>query len=372
MKAIALIPGTTNVCLEDRPEPQIVAVDEVKIKVWQVGICGTDREETSGGRASAPAGQKELIIGHEMFGRVETVGKAVKKVKPGNFGVFMVRRGCGKCQACLNNRSDMCYTGNYTERGIKGANGFQAEYVVDQEQYLVKVPETIKHLGVLTEPMSVAAKAIDEALCLQKSRLKEIMEQEKWLQGKKTLVAGIGAIGLLAAFVLRLKGAEVIGLDIVEEDSLRPQLLKQIGGKYINSKTVKAADLDNKLGQIDLIFEATGIAELQMQLIQALGINGIYVLTGIPAGERPILNITGELMKQIVLKNQILLGSVNASYEHYEMAVDFLQQAHEKYPEAISQLITNRIPFTDFQTALHKHDADEIKVVVEWTNYSKE
>lgn len=366
MKAIALIPGTTSVCLEDRAEPQISADDEVKIKVWQVGICGTDREETSGGRAAAPAGKQELIIGHEMFGRVETVGKAVKKVRPGDFGVFMVRRGCGNCQACQNKRSDMCYTGDYTERGIKGADGFQAEYVVDQEQYLVKVPESITHLGVLTEPMSVVAKAIDEALGLQKSRLKDIMEQESWLQGKKTLVAGIGAIGLLAAFVLRLKGAEVIGLDIVEEDSLRPQLLKQIGGKYINGKNIKAARLNSRLGQIDLIFEATGIAELQVQLIQALGINGIYVMTGIAEGTRPLLNITRDLMKQIVLKNQILLGSVNASYAHYEMAVDLLAQAHEKYPEVICQLITDRIPFSDFQAALHHHSADEIKVVVEW------
>lgn len=366
MKAIALVPGTTTVCLEERPEPQISADHDVKIKVWEVGICGTDREETSGGRALPPAGKKELIIGHEMFGQVETVGKLVKKVQPGDFGVFMVRRGCGKCQACLNRRSDMCSTGDYTERGIKGADGFQAEYVVDKEEFLVKVPAEIKHLGVLTEPMSVSAKAIDEALCLQKARLKDIMNQEKWLQGKKALVAGIGAIGLLAAFILRLKGAEVIGLDVVPEDSLRPQLLKQIGGTYVNGKDIETQKLDQQIGQIDFIFEATGIAELQFQLIDVLGINGLYVATGIPAGERPVPNITGDLMKQLVLKNQILLGSVNASYAHYEMAVAFLQQAHEKYPEAINKLITDRIPYSDFQTALHQHSPDEIKVVVAW------
>jgi glucose 1-dehydrogenase len=366
MKAIALVPGTTTVCLEDRTEPQISADDEVKIKIWEVGICGTDREEISGGRALAPKGKQELIIGHEMFGQVEAVGKKVKKVKPGDFGVFMVRRGCNQCAACLNGRSDMCYTGNYTERGIKGADGFQAEFVVDKEAYLVKVPEEIRHLGVLTEPMSVAAKAIDEALCLQKARLKDIMDQEKWLQGKKALVAGIGAIGLLATFVLRLKGAEVIGLDIVPEDSLRPQLLKQIGGTYVNGKDTQTLKLDKQFGQIDFIFEAAGIAELQLQLLDALGINGIYVATGIPAEERPVPNITGDLMKQLVLKNQILLGSVNASYQHYEMAVEMLAQSYRKWPEAVNQLITSRIPYPDFQMALHRHAADDIKVVVEW------
>ncbi|MFC5270249.1 glucose 1-dehydrogenase [Adhaeribacter terreus] len=371
MKAITLIPGTKTVCLEDRTEPQITTDDEVKIKVWEVGICGTDREETSGGQATAPAGKQKLVIGHEMFGQVETVGKLVKKVKSGDFGVFMVRRGCGECEACLNSRSDMCYTGNYTERGIKGADGFQAEYVVDKEEFLIKVPEAIKHLGVLTEPMSVAAKAIDEALGLQKARLKDIMNQEKWLQGKRTLVAGTGAIGLLAALILRLKGAEVIGLDIVPEDSLRPQLLKQIGGTYVNGKLVKMQEIDKVFGQIDLIFEATGIAELQFQLMEALGINGIYVATGIPTGKRPISNISADLMKQLVLKNQILLGSVNASYAHYEMAVEMLQQSYRKWPEVVNQLITSRIPFEDFQTALHQHDDDEIKVVVEWHKETK-
>ena len=107
MKAIAIVPGTTQVALVDVDEPMINAEDEVKIKVWQVGICGTDREEVSGGRADAPAGKKELIIGHEMFGEVVEVGSSVTKVKRGDYGVFMVRRGCGKCKACLNGRSDM-------------------------------------------------------------------------------------------------------------------------------------------------------------------------------------------------------------------------------------------------------------------------
>ncbi|HEU4634506.1 MAG TPA: alcohol dehydrogenase catalytic domain-containing protein, partial [Flavisolibacter sp.] len=244
MKAIALVPGTTNVSLRDVAEPKVSAPDDVKIKIRQVGICGTDREEVSGGRADAPAGKKELIIGHEMFGEVVETGEDVTTVAPGDYAVFTVRRGCNECPACLNNRSDLCYTGKYTERGIKGADGFQAQYVVDKEKYLVKVPESIKEIGVLTEPMSVAAKAIDEALIVQGARLKDIGPAEHWLEGKKALVAGIGAIGLMAAFALQLRGAHVIGMDVVDEDSLRPQLLKQIGGTYVDGRKVQTLDLD--------------------------------------------------------------------------------------------------------------------------------
>ena len=366
MKAIAIVPGGTRALLVDVPEPAVMAPYDVKIKMRQVGICGTDREEVLGGRAQAPEGKNQLVIGHEMFGEVVETGSAVTKVKKGDFGVFMVRRGCGNCNACLNGRSDMCYTGHYTERGIKGADGFQAEYVVDKEQYLVKVPGEMKEIGVLTEPMSVAAKAIDEAMIIQQARLKEFGRAENWLEGKKALVAGIGAIGLMAAFALRLRGATVIGTDIVDEDTLRPAILKQIGGTYVDGRKVQVMDLDAVCGEADFVFEATGIAKLQIQLIDALAINGVYVATGIPSGERPSTISVDNVMKQLVLKNQVMLGSVNASIHHYKMAVDDLEACLHKWPQAIKAIITEKVPFAQFDRALHQHSDNEIKVVVEW------
>ena len=365
MKAISLVPGTTNVSLEEVPEPQITAPDEIKVRIREVGICGTDREEASGGRADAPPGERKLILGHEMFGEVVEIGSEVTLVQKGDFGVFSVRRGCGKCSACNSNRSDMCFTGEYTERGIKEINGFQAEYVVDREQYFVKVPESIKDIGVLTEPMSVAAKAIDEAMIIQKARFSSIEDTQVWLKGKRALVAGIGAIGLLGAFALRLRGAEVYGLDIVDEDSLRPEILKQIGGKYIDGRTMETSDIDEKMGHFDFIFEATGFAELMIELIDTLAINGIYVATGIPGGNRPITINGSDLMRQLVLKNQVVVGRVNASPAHFALAVADLKDMKEKWPEAAGRLITERIPYTKFQTAL-ADTIDEIKVVVEW------
>jgi len=365
MKAIALEPGTSKVSLDEVEEPQITLPDEIKMRILQVGICGTDREEATGGRADAPPGEKKLILGHEMFGEVVEVGEQVTTVRKGDLGVFSVRRGCGKCPACKNNRSDMCYTGDYTERGIKEIHGFQAQFVVDQEQYFVKVPEAIRNIGVLTEPMSVAAKAIDEAMSIQKARFSDIEKKEYRLEGKKALVAGIGAIGLLGALALRLRGAEVYGLDIVDEDSLRPQILKQIGGSYIDGRIVKAEDIDEKIGHFDFIFEATGFAELMIELIDSLAINGIYVATGIPGGSSCVSIPGPDLMRQLVLKNQVMLGSVNASPAHFAMAVNDLVEAKKKWPEAMSRIITERIPYTEFQTAMAE-TREEIKVVVEW------
>jgi threonine dehydrogenase-like Zn-dependent dehydrogenase len=366
MKAISIIPGQPGTALREVDEPVITKPDEVKVKMRLVGICGTDREEVEGGRADAPAGKKHLIIGHEMLGEITEVGEEVSSVIPGDLVVLTVRRGCGECLACLNHRNDLCETGRYTERGIKGAHGFQSEYVVDKERYLIKVPQKLGDLGVLTEPMSVAAKAIDEAVKIQAARLRDIIPAEGWLEGKKALVAGIGAIGLMAAFALRLRGATVIGMDIVGEESLRPSLLKQIGGQYIDGRVVKATDIDEVVGECDFIFEAAGIASLQFELIDALATNGIYVATGIPAGDRPVNIAAAALLRQMVLKNQILLGSVNAGTDHYRMAVDILTASLERWPEVLGAIVTSKVPYAGIETALSGHSDDEIKVVVDW------
>ncbi|MBI1258044.1 MAG: alcohol dehydrogenase catalytic domain-containing protein [Chloroflexi bacterium] len=366
MKALALVPGSTELKLVDRPEPQITAADEVKVRIVRVGICGTDREEASGGRAKAPPGQTELVIGHEMFSQVVAVGSGVTRVKVGDYAVFTVRRGCGKCTPCRMNRSDMCETGEFSERGIWGADGYQTEYVVDKEMYITRVPAELEPIGILTEPLAVAEKAIAEAVALQTTRLPDAAVTPDWLFGKRCLVAGLGPIGLLAAVILALAGAELYGMDIVDENTVRPEWFKHIGGRYIDGRVVTADNIDDKVAEMDLIFEATGVASVEFNLLDALAYNGIYVLTGIPGGDRPIQFDAADLIRQLVLKNQALVGSVNDAQGHFQMAVNDLARAQLRWPGHLQKLITDRHPADDFQNALTHHDADEIKVVIEW------
>jgi len=203
-----LVPGTTKVSLVERPEPFVSAPDELKLRIVRVGICGTDREEAAGGRALAPEGYKDLVIGHEMLGQVVQVGKEVKSAKPGDYAIFTDRRGCGRCRPCGMNRPDMCQTGDFRERGIWGLDGFQVEFAVDQEQYLVSVPAELEAIGVLAEPLSVAVKAIDEAVRIQQGRMPDGLATPNWLYGRRCLVAGLGPVGLLAAVALRLRGGQ--------------------------------------------------------------------------------------------------------------------------------------------------------------------
>jgi glucose 1-dehydrogenase len=367
VKAISVVPGTKTVRLVERPEPSISLPDEIKLRVLRVGICGTDREEAAGGRAQAPPSHKDLVLGHEMFGQVVEAGRGVKQVKPGDYAVFTVRRGCGKCRFCAMNRSDMCQTGLYSERGIKGLDGYQTEYVVDHEQYIVRVPSELEAVGVLTEPFSVVEKAITEAVQLQLIRLPDSSASRDWVSGKRCLVAGLGPVGLLAAAALRLRGAEVWGLDVVDATTVRPRWLESVGGHYLDGRQITPEHFIDKIKLFDLILEATGIASLEFDLIDALAINGVYVVTGIPSGDQPLKIDGAGFMRRLVLRNQVVLGSVNASREHFQLAVNDLVQAQARWHKQVADLITNRHNYTEFDKAFQHHGSDEIKVVLEWS-----
>ena len=350
----------------ERPDPSISAPDEVKVQITRVGICGTDREELSGERAEAPEGQKELVIGHEMFGQVVAIGSSITRVKVGDYAAFTVRRGCGECAPCRMGRSDMCQTGNYRERGIKGLEGFQTEFVVDKEQYIIRIPAVLESVGVLMEPLSIIEKAIDEVLRLQNVRCPEAAATPVWLFGRRCLVAGLGPVGLLAAMVLRLRGGEVYGLDVVDSTSTRPTWLSGIGGHYVDGREVPAQQVEKKIGSMDLILDASGIPALEFNLLDALARNGAYVVTGIPGGDHPLQIPGAALIRQLVLDNQIMVGSVNAARGHFQMGASDLEQAHLRWGTHLDGLITQRFTPDQFAKSADSHGPDSIKQVVEW------
>jgi threonine dehydrogenase-like Zn-dependent dehydrogenase len=230
----------------------------------------------------------------------------------------------------------------------------------------VRVPPELEQIGVLAEPLSVAEKAIDEAVRVQIARLPDALATPNWLFGRRCLVAGLGPIGLLAALALVLRGAEVYGLDIVGPDTARPRWLVAIGGRYVDGSKIDPTRIDDTIGPLDLIVEAAGVPALDFNLLDALALNGAYVLTGIPGGEKTIQVPGAELVRQLVLNNQLMLGSVNAARDHFQMAVDDLAQARARWGDHVAQLITDRHPAADFAEVLQHHGDTEIKVVLEW------
>src|SRR5271167_1760906 len=170
MKAIAVIPGRPDtVHLREVPKPHLNGADNgrgVLVKILRVGVDGTDKEINAAEYGAAPAGDDFLIIGHESFGRVEAVGPNVSEFKPGDYVSLTVRRPGTSIYDKIGTY-DMTTDDTYFERGINLRHGFLTEYVVDEPEYIVRVPANLKAVGVLMEPMSVAQKAIEQAYRIQ-------------------------------------------------------------------------------------------------------------------------------------------------------------------------------------------------------------
>lgn len=366
MRAITITPDH-SLRIGRRAEPAIRAGDDVKLQVLRVGICGTDRDEVSDAPIRVAPGHDDLVIGHEMVARVVEIGAAVRNVRPGDFAVLTVRRGCDRCLPCALGRADMCRTGDYRERGILGLDGYQTEMVVEKSRNVVHVPDLLGADGVLTEPLSIIEKAIHELERVQSARLPDAGATPAWLSARRCLVAGLGPVGLLAALSLRLKGAQVYGLDIVEPQSARPRWLEEIGGVYVDGREIQANSIDETIGGMDVIVEATGAPQLAFGLIDALERNGAYVLTGLPAGHAPTTLPGADLMRDLVLRNALLFGSVNAAYDHFLMAVHDLTDAARRWPGSLERLITHKYDVAEFEKPLRAHERDEIKAVIEWS-----
>jgi len=369
MKALSIIPSQKTILLTEREDPQIQGPYEVKVKTLEVGICGTDREEIMGTHAELPLGEKELIIGHEMMALVIETGSNVSTIKPGDLVVATVRRPCDhpECYSCKGGHPDTCSSGLYLERGIKGLHGFQAQFVVDHEMFFVKLPQSMRSYGVLCEPAAIVEKAIDSAIEIQSCRgLPDWDDPSTCLRGKKTLVAGLGSIGLLTAIILRLHGADVWGYDIVSQDALRIQLFKEIGGSYIDGKKITPSNIASHYESFDLIVEAVGVASVTINLISALGPNGICAMTGVTEANRMLEINVGSLIYNLVLNNQVIFGTVNAGKKHWKRAVRDLEKANTVFNRIAERLITHRFSPHEFQRAFFESSEDEIKKVFVW------
>src|SRR5262249_35425110 len=142
MQALAVFPSDKNLQLVEIPQPRLQDATSVLLRVREVGLCGTDGEISSFEYGSPPPGSDHLILGHESLAEVVEVGRDVQNLRPRDLVVAMVRRPCAhpECRPCRAGRSDFCITGDFTERGIKEADGLLTEYALDDAEYLVKVP----------------------------------------------------------------------------------------------------------------------------------------------------------------------------------------------------------------------------------------
>jgi glucose 1-dehydrogenase len=346
MRAIVVKPEMKDsIHMRDMPDPEMQP-DQVAVKVLRVGLCGTDAEINDGRYGQPPEGDEFLILGHENFGVVEVVGRQVKNFKAGDLVVSTVRRPCGECYNCLHGENDMCTSGLYQERGIMRRHGFMAEYYVESPRWLNKIPRVAEEVAILLEPISVVEKGIDQAFRLQ--------ERLKW-RPRTALVLGAGPVGLLAAAVLRVRGLDTYVAGREPETDSRAQIASQMGATYVCVADQSLADVQKQLAPIDLAIEATGAASVVFNAMQILGRNGVLCLLSVTGGFHMANEPIDTINQQLVLGNRVVFGSVNANPRHFKMGVKDLAAMQKKWPGLLKQMITARLPWTEYKQWFGQH-----------------
>jgi len=342
MKAIAVRPGRPgSVHLAELAKPSVSDVADgrgVLVKVLRVGVDGTDREINAAEYGRAPDGYDFLVLGHEGLGQVEAVGPNVAFLRPGDYVVATVRRPGHSLYDAIG-LQDMTTDDEYFERGINLRHGYLTEYYVEDERFIVKVPSPLREVGVLLEPMTVAQKGIAQAY--------EIQRRLKVWQPARAAVMGAGTLGLLATLALRLRGLDVTTFGLTAPPYLNATLIETLGARYVNTLDQSITDAARDAGPFDLVFEGTGSSAVVFESMLAVAKNGVLVLTSITGGGRELTVPADRINLEFVLGNKVMVGSVNASREHFEAGVRDMAHAEAQVPGWLGQLLTDRVDGLD-------------------------
>ncbi|MBE1874375.1 glucose 1-dehydrogenase [Myceligenerans pegani] len=346
MRALTVRPAHPgSLAVTDVPEPA-ESTGSILVEGVAIGVCGTDREIAAGEYGSAPDGQDRLILGHESLGRVlEGDGGPFSA---GDLVVGVVRRPDPEpCGACAVGEFDMCRNGRYTERGIKGLDGYGAQRWRVEPDYAVRLDPRLADVGTLLEPTSVVAKAWDQI---------DGVGRRSWFEPRTVLVTGAGPIGLLAALLGTQRGLDVHLLDRVT-DGPKPGVVRDLGAEY---HTRDAARVMEDL-RPDVVIEATGASSVVLDVMGGTARFGIVCLTGVSPAGRAVQVDVGSLNREFVLENDAVIGSVNANLAHYRAAAEALGRADVDW---LNRLITRRVPLERAHEAFEGGPHD-IKTVVE-------
>lgn len=200
-----------EISVQNLPAPP-VAADQVLIAVDLCGLCGSDAHIWRGddGYEWVAVGR---VLGHEVIGSIVAVGEAAgDEWTIGDRVVPVAQTGCGHCEACLRDYANGCP--EKTTLGLSRDGGAAALVVADSRS-LVRVPAGLpSRTAVLTEPASVAARAVRRGRITTHDRV---------------VISGPGAVGILAAVQATDLGAEVILLGTAADVRDRAEKLRTLG-----------------------------------------------------------------------------------------------------------------------------------------------
>ncbi len=286
--------------------------NEARVKLIYGGICGSDLRVF---RGTIPYAQYPCRPGHEILGTVIEAGKN-SPFKPGARVISFPNTYCGKCEFCLQGKTNIC--ANKKSFGVT-INGLFADEIVIDSEFLVPVPEELTNeRAILTEPFAVNVHALKRA---------------NIAKGTSVAVVGCGTEGLLAVALLNYIGADITVLDINPAKMTKAQTFND---------TIKVLPPDQVQGQVfDVVIEAAGVKaaiELAFQLVKP---GGALITLGITSDEvlYPALHVTRSEMT--------IYGSIIYTKKDFADAFRFLKDPQFN----VSPVLSKIMPFAEYKAA---------------------
>jgi propanol-preferring alcohol dehydrogenase len=202
MKAAVLHAFAEPLSIEEAPMPS-PGVGEVLIKVIACGVCHSDLH-LAGGEWDMlrPITKLPLVLGHEVAGTIAALGEGVSGFAIGDrVGVPWLHYTCGECESCLAGRETLCSKQQVTGCTVDG--GF-AEFLTAKASHTAKLPDNLSFEQAA--PLLCAGLTVHNAI-----------KTAGVNAGQKVAIFGIGGLGHLAVQLAKVRGAEVIAVDVADD-----------------------------------------------------------------------------------------------------------------------------------------------------------
>ena len=287
--------------------------DEVLIRTAYAGICASDLHAYRGRHAFRIP---PVMLGHEISGVVEKIGKNVKKRKVGDHVTVMPQIGCGQCPACRAGKTNLCVSKILP--GTPKWNGTFADYFAAPESVTFDLKDVPLDLGAITEPLAVATHAI--------SRVPQDHNGD-------LIILGSGAIALMILAIAPSYGFSRIMTTDIDDRNLA--LARELGATFtVNVSREDAAAKSKEYfgadGGKNLIIGA-GSNDILKQAIDIVGTGGNIVYYAMITSDMTLNTYP------VVFKELDVRGSLNYNAEDFEKAIELLSERGELFRKIVSR-----------------------------------
>jgi threonine 3-dehydrogenase len=344
MKALVKSRPEAGLWLEDVPEPQI-AINDVKIRVLETGICGTDLHIYDWDAWASATIPVPMVIGHEFVGEIVEVGSNVNDFHPAELVSGEGHVTCGRCRNCLAGRRHLCA---HTQGvGVNRAGAF-AEFIVLPMSNIWRHDPKIKlDIAAIFDPFG---NAVHTALSFP-------------VLGEDVLITGAGPIGIMAAAIVKHAGARYVV--ITDVNTYRLALAEKLGITLaINPQVTPLKDVQKKLGMqegFDVGLEMSGSAAAFRDMLANMSHGAKIAMLGIPAKEMAI-DWTQVIFSMLTIKG--IYG--REMYETWYKMTVMLESGLD-----ISPVITHHLSYKEFEKGFEAMRSGNCgKVILDWRGAS--